>query len=88
MELIVNAELNNLFNWLTSNKLTINIKKTNFVIFRPHRKKINVFDNEQNKNVILEHNNCIKFLGLLIDEYLSWKDHIHTITTKISKTVG
>ena len=94
LELIVNAELNNLFNWLTSNKLTLNIKKKNLVIFRPHRKKlnylpqINIFDNEQNKNVILEHKNCIKFLGLLIDENLSWKDHIHTLTTKISKTVG
>ena len=79
LELIVNAELNNLFNWLTSNKLTLNIKKTNFVIFRPQQKKlnylpqINIFDNEQtNKNVILEHKNCIKFLGLLIDENLGW----------------
>lgn len=33
LELIVNTELNNLFNWLTSNKLTLNIEKTNFVIF-------------------------------------------------------
>ena len=62
------------------------MKKKNF-IFHPLQKKlnylpqINIFDNEQNKN-------CIKFLGLLIDENLSWKDHIHTLTTKISKTVG
>ena len=94
LELIVNAELNNLFNWLTSNKLTLNIKKTNFVIFRPYQKKlnflpqINIFVNEQNKNVILEHKKCIKFLGLLIDENLNWKDHIHTLTTKISRPVG
>ena len=95
LELIVNAELNNLFNWLTSNKLTLNIKKTNFVIFRrrPHQKlltityprQIDIVDNEENKNVTLERKNCIKFLGLLIDENLSWKDHIHTLTTKISK---
>lgn len=39
LELIVNAELNNIFNWLNSNKLALNIKKTNFVIFRPHQKK-------------------------------------------------
>ena len=94
LELIVNAELNNLCNWLNSNKLTLNIQKTNFVIFHPYQKKLNylpqisIFDNEKNKNVALEHKNCIKFLGLLIDENLSWKNHIHTLTTKISKTVG
>ena len=43
---------------------------------------------KKKRNVILEHKNCIKFLGLLVDESLSWKGHIHTLTTKISKTVG
>ena len=30
----------------------------------------------------------MKYLKLLIDENLSWKNHIYTLTTKISKTVG
>ena len=30
----------------------------------------------------------LHLVGLLIDENLSWKDHIRTLTTKISKTVG
>ena len=94
LEFIVNSELNNLSNWLNSNKLSLNIMKTNFVIFCPYQKKFNyllqisIFDSDKNKNVALEHKNCIKFLGLLIDENLSWKNHIHTLTTKISKTVG
>ena len=81
LELIVNIELNNLFNWLTANKLTLNRKKSNFVIF-PYQKRlnylqqVNIFDNEENKNVIVEHKNCIKYPGLLIDENLSWKNHI------------
>ena len=91
--LIVNAELNYLFNWLNSNKLTLNIKKTNFVFFAHTKKSLItcprlIFLIEQNKNVILENKNCIKFLGLLINENLSWKDHIHNLTAKISKTVG
>ena len=77
LELIVNTELHNLLNWLTANKLTLNRKKSNFVIFRPYRKRlnylpqINIFDSEENTNVTLEHKNCIKYLGLLIDENLS-----------------
>ena len=78
LELIANAELYNLYNWLTSNKLSLNIKKSNYVIFRPYQKKLNydpqvyVFDNESNKKVTLERKNFIKYLGLLIDENLSW----------------
>ena len=37
---MVNAELNNLHDWLTTNKLTLNTKKSNLVIFHPRQKKI------------------------------------------------
>ena len=86
LELIVNTELNNLFNWLTSNKLTLNIEKTNFVIFTFPRLIFLIM--KKIRMCILEHKNCIKFLGLLINENLSWKDHVHTLTTKRSKTVA
>ena len=83
-----------MYNWLTSNKLSLNIKKSNYVIFRPYQKKlnydpqVNIFDNESNKKVTLERKNFIKYLGLLIDENLSWKTHIHSVANKISKTIG
>ena len=60
LEQTVNTELHKLYNWLTSNKLTLNIKKSNFVIFRPYQKKltykpnIRIFDNVNNKNIPLE----------------------------------
>ena len=38
LETIVNIELQNLYNWLTANKLTLNIKKFNSVIFYPYQK--------------------------------------------------
>ena len=41
LESTVNQELCKLFDWLTANKLTLNIKKTNFVIFRPAQRKLN-----------------------------------------------
>ena len=39
LELTVNAALHNLYHWLTSNKLSLNIKKSNYVIFCPCQKK-------------------------------------------------
>ena len=40
LEKIVNDELANVYNWLTSNKLSLNLKKSNFVIFRPYQQKL------------------------------------------------
>ena len=94
LEQKVNAELNKLYVWLTSNKLNLNIKKSNFVIFRPYQKslsfqpKIRIFDNEKNMNISLDCKNYVKYLGILIDSNLSWKIHIEYIALKISKIVG
>ena len=41
LDIVVNNELNNVCHWLNANKLTINAKKSNFVIFRPAQKRIN-----------------------------------------------
>ena len=65
LENIVNIELQNLHEWLTSNKLTLNTTKTNFVIFHPYQPSLYMFDNEKNGNVTLESKNYIKYLGVL-----------------------
>ena len=94
LELIVNQQLCKLYDWLTANKLTLNVKKTNFVIFSPaqrrltHLPKIKIFDNEQNTNVALECKEFVKYLGILIDNNLSWKHHIDHIVIKISRAIS
>ena len=94
LESTVNQELCKLFDWLTANKLTLNIKKKNFVIFRPAQRKLNyhpkimIFDNDQNKNVALECKESVRYLGVIIDNNLSWKQHIDRVAIKISGTVG
>ena len=94
LESIVNGELANIYNWLTANKLSLNIKKSNFVIFHSYQKRIDyqvelkMFDNQLNTFISLESKNYVKYLGLLIDSGLTWKYHIDYITTKISKLVG
>ena len=47
-----------------------------------------IYDNEQNKNVALECKKFVKYLGILIDNNLSWKYHIDHIVIKISRTIG
>ena len=65
-----------------------------FVIFRPAQRKLNyhpkimIFDDDQNKNVALECKESVRYLGVIIDNNLSWKQHIDHVAIKISRTVG
>ena len=94
LESIINAELRHLYDWLTSNMLTLNIKKSNFVIFRPYQKKlsyhpqIHIFDNEKNVNVSLEQRDCIKYLGVIIDENFPEKTILLLLLQKLVKQLG
>ena len=40
-----------------------------------------------NSNII-ERENSLKFLGVILDEHLTWKKHIQLIKIKVSKSVG
>ena len=94
LETVVNNELKSVCNWLNANKLTINAKKSNFVIFRPAQKRINhqpcirIPDNKNNVFALLECKDYVKFLGVLIGKNLTWRPHIDHIASKISKIVG
>ncbi len=88
LEKVVNKEMNKIFQWLCSNRLALNISKTNFVIFHPYNKPLKeVITLKINKKAIAEEP-CVKYLGVLIDSTLSWKSQISTITKKISRSIG
>ena len=94
LEVVVNEELLKLCEWLHSNKLSLNVSKSNFVIFYPYQRRLyrevnlKIPDNNSEQLVSLEHKTYVKYLGVLIDGNLSWKHHINYISTKISEGIG
>ena len=70
------------------NKLSLNLTKTNFMIFHPRQKKVNVNVPLTLENTVIKQVMETKFLGVLIDQHLSWKPHIDFVSQKISKSVG
>ena len=73
--------------WLCCNKLSLNVLKTHYMIFAP-RNKI-VFDVKIQINCVsIQRVYCSKFLGVIIDPKLSWKNHIDYTCNKLSKCVG
>ena len=86
---VVNTELQGVKQWFKANRLSVNLKKTNFVIFgnSVKLKKLKKFEIILNKTKI-SRTETAKFLGVVIDENLSWKHHINYIKGKIAKSVG
>ena len=88
----MNTELEKLNQWFRANKLCLNITKTKYIIFRPTAtKQIGknekmYIDNQEIERISDQLNTkSFKFLGLEIDEKLSWKKHINNVCTKISR---
>ena len=73
---------------MKSNKLSVNIKKTNYVIFKPKQKSVHMNFEILLDSISLKQETEVKFLGIYIDECLTWKSHISYICKKISKSVG
>ena len=83
---IINEELNKLSIWLASNKLTLNIEKSHYVIFhRAQLKQSNITITLS--NIFLERITFTKFLFVIIDEKLFFTTHISYII-KARKYLG
>ena len=71
--------------------LSLNVKKTKYSFFHKPSKKDNiplVLPKWNINNSEIAQTESIKFLGVLLDENLSWKTHIKYIENKISKNIG
>ena len=88
---IFNEKLDALNQWCYANKLCLNVKKTKYILFRPSA----CFPNITNKHLYIDNNpisrvgdteqeKSFKFLGIYMDETLTWKSHIGQICSKIS----
>ena len=83
----LNTELNKVYEWLCTNKLSLNISKTKFLIFHtPHRQitpPVITINNTQIENV-----DTFNFLGVTLDKHMTWKSHINKVVKKIAQITG
>ena len=86
-----NQELSQINDWFLPNKLSLNVEKTNICYFINLQIKKNIslkLPSLQLNGNIIERENSLKFLGVILDEHLTWKKHIQLIENKVSKNVG
>ena len=80
------TELDRMYTWFSVNKLSLNIAKTNYIVFGKHKQeqcvalKIN--------DIVIERVDATKFLGVVIDQSLNWNNHINLVRSKLAKVAS
>ena len=85
---LMNCEMEKITDWVSANKLSVNLDKTYYMIFKTRGKKI-----QSSKEIMMLNHKIlkvdeIKFLGVILDSHLTWDKHIFNIRNKISKSIG
>jgi len=84
-----NSELSDISTWFAINKLSLNVEKTQFIQFQrnkatPFPKPLTLKINENTIQKV----EYVKFLGVYIDQYMKWNEHISRKCNQISRTIG
>lgn len=82
----VNHDLQSLVDWFRANKLSLNPSKTNYMLFSPHKTDHSEHSIKIGSDIIEQKNYC-KFLGLVIDDKLTWSEHIAHTMSKLSRSL-
>ena len=87
----VNEEMAKIYAWVNANRLSLNIDKTNFMLFTP--KNFSLCTDIVRHDIVINQIKIqevkeTKFLGVIIDNRLKWSSHIMYISKKIAKGIG
>ncbi len=89
--LSLRIEMATLSQWMLANKLTLNVKKTKFVIFGTKPKLLKIPERRMTleiNNQEVEQVKSFKYLGFLLDESLNYQEHIDYVYTKSCQKLG
>ena len=99
---MINAEINKITDWLVVNKLSLNASKTKMMIFKFRQRKniATPIPEEVQSDAFagphflfingkkVERSKLFNFLGIIINENLTWHDHTSHLKTKIGRNIG
>ena len=84
-----NDQLKDIDIWLRSNKLSLNYSKTKYILIN-EQPQISVqykFKLVINQNII-ERATSVKYLGVYLDEKMTWSNHVQQLLLQLAKTSG
>ncbi|KAL5249657.1 hypothetical protein ACHWQZ_G018500 [Mnemiopsis leidyi] len=82
-----NELIGSLVDWVGVNGLSLNVKKTCYMIFSRTRLNLDRFTISID-NTVIERKTRARFLGVIMDEKLTWAEHIKAIKAKMTRYIG
>lgn len=82
----INIALNKIIDWLDKNNLIVNINKTHIIQFHTYQSKKIPLQIKNNSSIVKEVDSA-KFLGIVIDKHLNWKDHVEYLSNRLDRYV-
>lgn len=82
----INCAINEIVTWLNENRLMININKTKLIQFRNYKMNPITLDIKYQLSKVEKVESAL-FLGIMIDQHLSWKQHINLVCNKLNRFV-
>ena len=83
----INRQLNTISEWLLSNKLSLNIKKTIYMVFHTNQRRV-LYPNLYLIMMKIERVTQFNFLGIVLSSNLKWNKHTDHTSKKISRAIG
>ena len=84
----INHDLSQIVQWLRANRISLNASKTELIIFRTKNKSITKQLNFRISGQKLNPVNKAKYLGIYLDEHLTWNFQLNQRKTKLSRSCG
>ena len=85
---IINADLQKISEWFKANKLIVNSSKSNIIIIPPQLNQLPVTVKIYLNNALIPQTSAANYLGITIDTYLKFHNHIVLLDYKILRTIG
>ena len=85
---LVNADLKHLVNWLNANKISLNVKKTEMVIFKSKQKKFEGDLKIKLSGKRLYPTEIVKYVSVKIHTNISWQYHVNDLSITLSKAIA
>lgn len=84
----VNEQVEKIQTWCIANKLTVNLKKTNYMVIKGPRRSIEIKGVLKISQTVINRVHVASFLGILIDDNLMWKDQIQCVDKCVRRKIG
>ena len=88
LTILINHELEKISYWFMINKLSLNINKTHYIIFCSKNMRATNSLPIKIDNIQVQQVYSTKFLGVIINQSLTWTNHISLINQKVAKNIG